>query len=474
MFTPLTAVPFRRKAIAQAMALCFVIPLCAVAARPFLETLDWGQVRLAWHNISPLQWFTAVLATICSVATLGRYDVTIHRVLNTGVNRRAAQACGAASVALSQTLGLGLLTGTLARWRALDGIGIVTAGSVTTQVSLSFLGAWLILFALAGLASPSAFPLPSLVYKASLFSAICLILYTALKRYINVAGHRIRLPSLRAIAILITFAAFDTGFATLAFWLLLPSDIGIEFSTLFPICLACLGISLVGNTPAGVGSFEITLLWALQFVDVNEVLASLIAFRIVYFVLPACASMAYLIRPMRSRPLRQANILLAKAVHPETASGLQTGQVLVASSGHVIGAVARTTQSTVMIFDPALSSSSSFAALKSAAKRNATSPLFYKCGARRAAQFRRHGLKVVRIAQDALIDLRTAQISSPKRRGLRRKIRAAQKAAIAIKPLNLRACTIEEIEDVDLEWQKENGTPRGFSMGRVCPQYLAT
>jgi phosphatidylglycerol lysyltransferase len=82
-----------------------------------------------------------------------------------------------------------------------------------------------------------------------------------------------------------------------------------------------------------------------------------------------------------------------------------------------------------MIFDPALSSSSSFAA---------------------------------------------AQISSPKRRGLRRKIRAAQKAAIAIKPLNLRACTIEEIEDVDLEWQKENGTPRGFSMGRVCPQYLAT
>ncbi|WP_293449354.1 hypothetical protein [Planktotalea sp.] len=31
-----------------------------------------------------------------------------------------------------------------------------------------------------------------------------------------------------------------------------------------------------------------------------------------------------------------------------------------------------------------------------------------------------------------------------------------------------------EIEDVDLEWQKDNGTPRGFSMGRVCPNYLAT
>ena len=52
MFAPLTALPFRRKAIAQIMALCLVIPLCAFAARPFLETLDWGQVRFAWHDIS--------------------------------------------------------------------------------------------------------------------------------------------------------------------------------------------------------------------------------------------------------------------------------------------------------------------------------------------------------------------------------------------------------------------------------------
>ncbi|WP_293449352.1 hypothetical protein [Planktotalea sp.] len=123
----------------------------------------------------------------------------------------------------------------------------------------------------------------------------------------------------------------------------MPGSVDIEFSTLFPIYLACLGISLIGNTLRGVGPFEITLLWALQFFDVNEVLASLIAFRIVYFVLPACVAMAYLVKFIRSHPLRQANILLAKAMHPETASGLQTGRVLVASSGHVIGAVAHNT-----------------------------------------------------------------------------------------------------------------------------------
>ena len=123
-----------------------------------------------------------------SFAALGRYDVVIHRVLGTGVTARAAQASGAAAVALSQTLGFGLVTGTLARWRGLPEQSIVVAGSVTALVSFSFLGAWLMIFALTGLLISTPLPLPPLVFQASLFSALCFVLYTAVKRYFTIAA----------------------------------------------------------------------------------------------------------------------------------------------------------------------------------------------------------------------------------------------------------------------------------------------
>ena len=205
MSRSLTPLPFGRKLLSQFAALCVVLPLCSIALRPFLETLDWGQVHLAWQGISAVQWSLAILATTGSFAALGRYDVIIHRVLGTGVCARAAQASGAAAVALSQTLGFGLITGTLARWRGLPAQSIVAAGSVTALVSFSFLGAWLVIFSLTGLLGPAHLPLAPLVFQASLFSAICFILYSVLKRYLTIAGRRLRLPSIKAIFSLVFY-----------------------------------------------------------------------------------------------------------------------------------------------------------------------------------------------------------------------------------------------------------------------------
>ena len=114
---------FQRKTFVQFFDTCLVLPLCALAALPVLETLDWGQVGQPWSGITPLQWSLAILATAASFATLGQYDVIVHGILNTRVSARAAQASGAAAVALSQTLGFGLIVGTLARWRGFASLG---------------------------------------------------------------------------------------------------------------------------------------------------------------------------------------------------------------------------------------------------------------------------------------------------------------------------------------------------------------
>lgn len=464
---------FWRKACLQLLAICIVLPICGYIALPFFENFDWYLVRRAWSEISTLQWGLALVASAGSFAALGRYDVIAHRVLGTGINARAAQLSGAASVALSQFLGFGLITGTLARWRASSSLSLSAAGMVTTLVSFSFLGAWLILFAIVGLSAPTVLPLPSFVFYACLFSPACLILFTALKRYISVAHHRIRLPSLRALTGFILFAALDTGLAAFALWLLMPATLDLQVQQIFLIYLTCLGAALISNTPSGVGAFEVTFLWALQTHEVNELLASLIAFRTVYFALPACCAILYLARPAPEKRRILPKPLLARGLHPETRSGLQTGRVLVTQEDVVIGALARTTQCSALLFNPAAPVLQSIGALRQAAKDSATFPIVYKCSAKTAATLRRSGFAIARIAQDGLIDLKTAELNTPNRRTLRRKLRAAGKANLTIKQLKTPAQYFDRLTAIDADWRAANGTARGVSMGRLCGDYLA-
>lgn len=125
-----------------------------------MASFDWSQIKLAWRAISFEQWAASLLAVSISFAALGRYDVIVHRVLNTGVAPRAAHASGAGPVALSQTLGFGLIVGTIARWRGMNSLSLVSESAVTALVSISFLGSWLFLFGVAGLVSPRSLPLP--------------------------------------------------------------------------------------------------------------------------------------------------------------------------------------------------------------------------------------------------------------------------------------------------------------------------
>ena len=173
------------------------------------------------------------------------------------------------------------------------------------------------------------------------------------------------------------FAVIDTGFAALAFWVLIPSSADILFAQLFPIYLICLGVALVSNTPGGVGPFELTLLWAIPDTNINELIAALIAFRLVYFALPASLGMLYMFHPLKDQTEVSRVALFARGLHPETSSALQTGATVIAPNGQIIGATARTTQSTTLLFEPAAKLQSSLTALSLQARTSATIPLFY-------------------------------------------------------------------------------------------------
>jgi len=473
----------RQKLLVQCGALGVLLPLSYLLARPLLEGLDWGAVHHALGQIGLVNWAIAIAATIGSFAALGRYDVVVHRHLGTRQPERAVQLSGAAAVGLAQFLGLGLITGTIARWRALPGLGAARAGAVTALVSVSFLLAWLGLFGAAGLILPHSIPMPPYVFAACLISALLLVLYTCLRRTIGVGGARIRLPSLYALGAMAGFAALDTALAGLAFWVLIPAGADITYAAFLPIYLAGLGIALISNTPGGVGPFELTLLWALQDTDLSSVLAGLIAFRLLYFAAPAVIAGIYLaVLPSREppAPARSPRVLRTPqaALHPEAQVAAQGGAILTeAASGVPLAPVRRTGQVTVSLFDPPCGFDRLRPALVRSANAYANWPLAYKISAQSAFKARRAGWSVLRIADDAIID--TARWSTQGRAyaTLRRKLRKAASASLTITytaPHSEPSQRFwQDLARIDAAWCAHAGGARGFSMGRFDPAYLS-
>jgi phosphatidylglycerol lysyltransferase len=269
----------------------------------------------------------------------------------------------------------------------------------------------------------------------------------------------------------------------LALWWLLPESLGLTFAHLLPIYLACLGVALASSTPGGVGPFELTLLFALQGTNVNELLAGLIAFRLVYFAVPACIAVSVLIRPARSDHMRLAPApeadhsdldLALRNLHPESGVARQENHQILYSNLTPIGIVARTCQASICMFQPNASFKDSWQALAQYCKSTTTFGLLYKCNARTALDARSQGFSVARIALDAQLQLTAFSLDTPSRRSLRRKLRKAEKAGIHCTEIFDHDMNIAAMRAIDARWQQSHGTARGFSMGRFSPSYLTT
>ena len=241
--------------------------------------LLWGHVQALdpealWRSfaaVGPGQWALALAATTLSFWSLGRYDAVIHRHLRTGVTAREAQLSGMSSIALAQFLGLGVVTGALARWRLLPRLGPLRVAQVTAAVSASFLVAWAVVTALACLALAPRL-LPEWLALLGLVIFLTLPAAALFAPELRFARLRLRLPSLTAIGAITVFAAVDTCAAALALWVLLPDPPG--FATFLPVFLLALGAGLFAGTPGGVGPFELSLLALLPALPESDLFAA--------------------------------------------------------------------------------------------------------------------------------------------------------------------------------------------------------
>jgi Uncharacterized conserved protein len=440
-------------------------------------------------NIQPAQWGLAGLATLGSFWAVGQYDRVLHAQLGTGISDCAARKSGIVAIGLAQFLGFGALTGTLIRWRMLPELTLWQAARLSAAVALSFLAGWAVVAAAALMFFQPELPwIRTLATGAVLLSATMAILSFFPPRPLV----RLPWPSLRTMATVIGLAAIDTIFAGLALYALLPEHLHLPLGHTISAYLFSLGAGLIASTPGGVGPFEATLASLLPDIPLEPLLGAVVAFRLVYYVIPAALSALVILRGPRKSNLAQEPKLVKTAPSPFLSPQLE-GQIfaapraeagllrtrdfslLTASDGTGLGLAAPIGQSLVMLSDPLAARacpSATREALARAAARRYRMPAIYKCGARMAASARRAGWRVLPTAEEAWLRPAEFSLEGPQYRQLRRILRKAEEAGITVSE-GTHELPLDQMDRVAAEWLHLRGCERGFSMGTYDRDYIS-
>ncbi len=411
-----------------------------------IQALDGREI---WHSLSAFtlgQWTLAAAFTALSFRAVGTYDVLVHRVLGTGVRETDARRSGVLAIALSQTLGFGAITGAFVRWRRLPNLGAGTVARLSAVVSVSFLVA---LAVIGGLVIPISGLVPSSEimdiqpywFLLGGLAVACLLILSRLAFQKQWIPRPLTGPLL---ASLLGATFFDTAFAAAAFWVLWPDP--ASFHLVFAAYLIALGAGLVSNCPGGIGAFDLTLLGLLQATDANAATASILAFRLAYYIVPATIAVLCLTRPPTTETMERVD-------HPEGTLTLQSAKLTKIANNPTL-------------ILPCWGQGAIFGDLTT--PTSLTNLPHYKCSGKQALAARAAGWAVLRCAEDALIDLNQWSLEGANKRQLRRALKSFSASGLTIRAAH-HADNLRPAADA---WTRLHGREKGHSMGRFDPAYL--
>lgn len=468
-------------AAVQRIGVSFLI--LAVLAYVLRDRIMRVDFELAWNALEALraeQWFGAFGATATSFWAIGRYDAVVHQHLGTHVRPTEARRAGTIAIAISQTVGAGVFTGALVRWRMLRGTSLWQATRIAVAVTLCFLTGWAVVTGavLTMLASGTLWQVGMCMWVAGL-------VVFALGLWQPQALRRLHLPNALIQGRLIGLTVIDTFAACLALYLLLPDLVALPFSAMLPAFLIAIGIGLVSGSPGGVGPFEVALIALLPQVPEGPLLAAIMGWRVVYFAVPAViAAILALGGPvasarggdpvLRGVSLARQNTLLARSHRAE--AGLARQGHLSVMDSRLGGAwlTGRTAHALIGLFDPIGSDQPQRAALRALALQaqgEGRVAAIYKCSPRTAAIARSIGWRVLAVGAEAMVNPSTFSMQGHTHAALRRKLRRAEAGRVTLHPGDARGAA--ERAAIARLWARARKGERGFSMGRYAETYIA-
>jgi hypothetical protein len=111
---------------------------------------------------------------------------------------------------------------------------------------------------------------------------------------VKVKGWRLELPGASVSLSQMIVGIGDVCAAAAVLYVLLPQGLTIGFTTFLAVYVLAAMLGIASNAPGGLGVFEATILLALSSLPRDQVLGSLLLFRVCYYLVPFVAALAML------------------------------------------------------------------------------------------------------------------------------------------------------------------------------------
>jgi uncharacterized membrane protein YbhN (UPF0104 family) len=270
------------------------------------------------HDIDPHELFSALRAADrrtlitagCFVAagylTLTFYDLfALYTIGRNDVPYRIAALGGFTSYAVGHNVGASVFSGGAVRYRIYStwGLSVVEVTKICFIAGLTFWLGNVTVLGLGILYSPAAAQavdhLP--MWLNRVLAAVLLALLAAYvawvwvkPRIIGRDGWQVRLPGGGLTVLQIAIGIIDLGCCAAAMYTLIPDQPNIGFVTVAVIFVAATLAGFASHAPGGLGVFDVAMMAALWQFRKEDLLAGLLLFRLLYYVIPFVLSLAVL------------------------------------------------------------------------------------------------------------------------------------------------------------------------------------
>ena len=259
-----------------------------------LDATDWRTLIISGFFVAA-GYLTLTFYDLFALRTIGRYDIPY----------RIAALAGFTSYAVGHNVGASVFSGGAVRYRIYSawGLGIIEVTKICFIAGLTF---WLgnaTLLGLGVLKAPQAAraidQLPVWLNRViALAILIVLSAYVAWvwvkPRVIGREGWQVTLPGGPLTLLQIAIGIVDLLCCALAMYMLVPDEPNLGFITVAVIFVAATLLGFASHAPGGLGVFDAAMMVALWQFDKEDLLAGLLLFRLLYYIVPFALSLLVL------------------------------------------------------------------------------------------------------------------------------------------------------------------------------------
>jgi uncharacterized membrane protein YbhN (UPF0104 family) len=292
----------QRSAWVRVVGPVLALALCGVALYVLhrqLATYHLRDIRRALASIPSVDVWLAGALTVLGYAAMTGYDALALRYVRCPLPYRKTSLVSFMSFAFSNNMGFGMLAGGSVRYRlyggwglsALDITRVILFCSFTFLMGLFVFGGFVfLLFPLPIPPEISVLPCSTTRPLGILFLALVAV-YVGLRLFrfgpLRVWALEFPAPPWPILGTQVLMASLDWALAGATLYVLLPSHPASGLPSFFAVFILAQVAGVASQVPGGIGVFEtIVVLLLSSTVQAPDVVAALLAFRAIYYLVP--------------------------------------------------------------------------------------------------------------------------------------------------------------------------------------------